>query len=217
MFFLDDDVVLDDPLALRRAAAIMDSDSTVGAVAFRQTALEGTFLPFQPVHGSRVRQIPTYFGHAHLIRRSAWEKVGPFVEMFEYGWEEMEFSMRLLDAGYKVMGDPMLSVIHDVADKSKNVGKRHFLSTRNMLFTYFLRFPATLIPSWTKNTLLNAQPHPQARESSLAFRLRLAGAVVANLPYLIIQRKTVSSDTLAVFYGLPSAHSIEKFFSEGAS
>ena len=210
MFFFDDDVVLDNPLALRRAAAIMDSDSTVGAVAFRQRALDGTFPQLQPVHGSRVRQIATYLGWAHLIRRSAWERVGPFIEMFEYGWEEAEFSLRLLDAGYKVMGDPMLSVIHDVADNSKNLAKRHFLNARNMLFTYFLRYPATRLPSWTKNCLLNVQPHPQARESTLAFRLRLMGAVVAKLPYLVIQRKAVSSDAVAAYYGLQaSAHSIE--------
>lgn len=146
MFFCDDDVVLDNPLALRRAVAIMASDSTVGAVAFRQRALDGTFPELQPLHGNRMRQIATYFGWAHLIRRSAWERVGPFMEMFEYGYEEAEFSLRLLDAGYKVMGDPMLCVIHDGADNSKNLRKRHFVNIRNTLFTYLLRYPSQ-VPS----------------------------------------------------------------------
>jgi glycosyltransferase involved in cell wall biosynthesis len=49
MFFFDDDVVLDNPLALRRAAAIMDSDSTVGAVAFRQRVPDATIFTIQPI------------------------------------------------------------------------------------------------------------------------------------------------------------------------
>ena len=57
------------------------------------------------------------------------------MEMFEYGYEEAEFSLGLLDAGYKVMGDPMLSVIHDGADNSKDLAKRHFLNLRNTLLT----------------------------------------------------------------------------------
>lgn len=210
MFFFDDDVVLDNPLALSRAAAIMASDSAVGAVAFRQRALDGTFPQLQPVHGSRIRQIATYFGWAHLIRRSAWEKVGPFMEMFEYGYEESEFSLRLLDAGFKVVGDPMLWVIHDGADNRKNLAKRHFLNVRNMLFTYLLRYPAACLPSWTKNFLLNVQPLPQARESTLALRLRLVGAVVAKLPYLIVERKPVSTDAISAYFGLlASAQSSE--------
>lgn len=210
MFFFDDDVVLDNPLALRRAAGIMASDSTVGAVAFRQRAFDGTFPQLQPLYGSRVRQIATYFGWAHLIRRSAWERVGPFMEMFEYGYEEAEFSLRLLDAGYKVMCDPMLSVIHDGADNSKDLAKRHFLNLRNTLFTYFLRYPAMRLPSWTKNFLLNVQPCPETRESILALRLRLMGAVVAKMPYLTVERKPVSNDAVSAYFGLQeSAQSIE--------
>jgi GT2 family glycosyltransferase len=205
MFFFDDDVVLDNPLAVSRAAAIMASDSTVGAVAFRQRALDGSFPQLQPVYGNRVRQIATYFGWAHLIRRSAWEKVGPFMQMFEYGYEESEFSLRLFDAGFKVMGDPMLSVIHDGADNRKDLAQRHFLNVRNTLFTYLLRYPATCLPSWTKNFLLNVQPHPQVRESTLAFRLRLMGAVVAKLPYLIVERKPVSTDAISAYFGLQAS------------
>ena len=122
------------------------------------------------------------------------------MEMFEYGYEEAEFSLGLLDAGYKVMGDPMLSVIHDGADNSKNLHKRHFVNIRNTLFTYLLRYPSRCLPSWTKNFLLHVQPLPQAHEPAWAFRLRLLGAVVAKLPHLIIERKPVSSSAFDAFW-----------------
>lgn len=202
MFFFDDDVILDDPSAIKKAAEIMASDSTIGAVAFQQRGVDGNLAGVQPVRGGQIRQIGTYFGWAYAIRRSAWERAGPFPEIFEYGWEEHELSLRLLQAGYKVMGDPSLSVIHDRVDNSKNLSRRHFLMMRNMFLTYLLYYPMARLPSWVKNGLLNVRPHPSVAESVWAFRLRLIGSLATKLPYLIRHRKPVSEDTLDTFWRL---------------
>jgi GT2 family glycosyltransferase len=195
MFFLDDDIVLDDVSAIKTAVEMMAADSMIGAVAYKQRAPDGTVPDVQPVYGGEIRQIANYFGWAHLIRRSAWERVGPFVEFFQYGYEEAEFSLRLLDAGYKVVGNPRLFVIHDVSDGSKNLPRRHFTNMRNVLLTCLLRYPAAQVLPTLKWTMRNVGPYPPASESLWKFRLRLIVAVAAQLPRLLIERKAVSADT----------------------
>ena len=200
MMFLDDDVLLDDKEVVHRAGKLMMSDDKIGAVAFQQRHPDGHLLEVQPLLPGRRQQIATYFGWAHLIRRSAWQKTGPFFEAFGYGNEETEFSLRLIEAGYKVIGDPAISVIHDMASSSKNWPKRHFLNQRNILMTILLRYPARLIPSWLKGVVMSSRPHPLANEPCLIFRLRLVWAIILKIPCLWRNRKPVSLSTLDLFY-----------------
>jgi len=202
LVFLDDDVILDDAQLLSKAMSLVAKDAAVGALGFMQRGVDGKLLDLQPGRGNQTGQVPVYYGWAHIIRRSAWLKAGPFAEVFGYGWEETEFCLRLLNCGYKVICDPGLAVIHDVASVSKNLASRHFMNDRNMLMTIVLHHPARLVPSWFKGALLHCRPDSSSRERLVLYRLRLLCAVALKIPYLLAHRQPVSKQTLDAFYQL---------------
>ena len=50
------------------------------------------------------------------VHRRAWESVGPYDETFrEYGWEDVDWGYRLMQAGYGIALEPRLETIHRVA------------------------------------------------------------------------------------------------------
>ena len=142
----------------------------------------------------------TYFGWAHIIRRCAWKITGPFREIFQYGREETDFSLRLWDNGYSVVSSESLSVIHDVADVGKKGGHRDFLNKRNLILAILLNYPSPLVPSWIKGAILNLKPLHDSLEPVLLFRIRIVFAILLFLPYIINNRKPVSMQAIDLYF-----------------
>ena len=128
LFFLDDDAELRDPDTAAMALEHFDRDidlGVVGLLAIDPTtgAVERRCLPFR---NKRVPQGPTaacYFaGCGCVIHRRVFNRVGPFDESLFYGGEELDLSYRLLEAGFRIIFDPLASVVHYRAgefDKSR--------------------------------------------------------------------------------------------------
>jgi GT2 family glycosyltransferase len=199
MYFLDDDVILDDRELIHKTLKILRADPRIGALGINQKSIDGVWLDLQPA-----RKIPgvaqVYFGWAHVIKRSVWDVVGPFREAFGYGWEESDFSLRLWNKGYKVVSSDSLSVIHDCGSSAKNLAHRHFLNTRNSILSILLNFPAVLLPSWLKGLVLNSSPIPNTRENKFFFRLKIFLSVLLFLPYVIKHRDPVSMEAMGLYF-----------------
>jgi GT2 family glycosyltransferase len=61
-----------------------------------------------------LHQFDTYYfsGCAHAIRRSVFDSVGYYPENFFYGMEEYDLSFRTLKAGFKIIYDDRVVVLH---------------------------------------------------------------------------------------------------------
>lgn len=123
VLLLDDDTSLLDAETVRRGLALMDRDAAVAAVAFAMAAPDGSLLPplMQPAPASYVCYVPSYIGFAHLIRRSAFDQVGGYRELFERHGEEKECCLRLMDAGYHIVFMPDPPVVHHVDPTGRNL------------------------------------------------------------------------------------------------
>jgi len=123
VLLLDDDTSLLDAETVRRGLALMDRDAAVAAVAFAMAAPDGSLLPplMQPAPASYVCYVPSYIGFAHLIRRSAFDQVGGYRELFERHGEEKECCLRLMDAGYDIVFMPDPPVVHHVDPTGRNL------------------------------------------------------------------------------------------------
>ena len=199
LVFLDDDVILDDKDLFQKAMKILKADPKIGALGINQRGMDGTWLDLQPAK-KIAGTAQVYFGWAHIIKQSAWEVVGPFREAFDYGWEESDFSLRLWNKGYKVVSSDSLSVIHDAGSLGKKMAHRHFLNMRNSILSILLNFPAPLLPSWLKGTLLKLNPLPDSVEPLIFFRLRIIFSILFFLPYLLRNRKPVSIESIELYY-----------------
>jgi GT2 family glycosyltransferase len=151
---VDDDTCMPDPTLLARAVECAQQWPRLGAIGFRQLTPEGKAHYMQPAAGESLCLASRFFGYGFLLSRDAIEKVGSFYSPLGYYQEETELGLRLLDAGYTILYDPSLRVIHyeETANRNNRVIQR--LNFRNSMCTVILRYPAWLIaPSLVRSLL----------------------------------------------------------------
>lgn len=87
----------------------------------------------------------SFIGVGTAIRKSALERAGDFPDDFEYGFEEMDLSIRVLDSGYDILYVPSLVVRHKKSPTARRpdhvvlellVGNRIRLAVRNLPWRY---------------------------------------------------------------------------------
>jgi GT2 family glycosyltransferase len=114
VLLMDDDAALFDNGAIDRGIRLLESDSTLGAIAFAQADAEGTPWDdsMQQRHSRQASLVPSFIGFAHLLRHDVFARVGAYRESFEFYCEEKDFCLRLMDAGYRVVYLPDALVMH---------------------------------------------------------------------------------------------------------
>ncbi len=116
LLFLDDDAVLF-PGAIRTAVHALESTGA-GAVAFRilDPATGSPALWYYPfereVWSARRFEAPSVIGCGTLVRRQAFEGLGGFWSGYFREVEEIDFSWRLIDAGWPLVYEPAAVVEH---------------------------------------------------------------------------------------------------------
>jgi GT2 family glycosyltransferase len=112
---------------------VLADDRTVAAVAFAQAEADGSPWPaaMQPSPAGGVRRVRSFIGFAHLLRRDVFLALGGYRELLEFGGEEKEYCLRLLEAGYSVVyrSDALVSHVPDRAGRNAQRYLRHV--TRN--------------------------------------------------------------------------------------
>lgn len=121
VFFVDDDAVLEPDTLAAAMAAI--GDPGVGAVACRivdpdsgETAL--WFQPGDPTTESKAAfDIDMVIGCGNLVRRDLFDQLGGLWDGYFREMEEIDFSWRLLDAGWRIRYEPSAVVRHPERDR----------------------------------------------------------------------------------------------------
>jgi GT2 family glycosyltransferase len=196
----DDDVEIGDPTLLSRAVALARKYSDWGAIGFRQLRAEGAAHYMQPAAASVLCYAGQFFGYGALLRAAALRQVGGFEPMFGYYYEEIDLSLRLLDAGYSIIYDPSLSVTHYQDDRGRDQARIYRLMLRNSILTGLLRCPWWCVPSatlaaiarhlrWTRN---DGKIDISGMTWSVAEALRARRYVLANrkpIRFATLQKK----------------------------
>ena len=121
LVFLDDDAELRDPDTVARLLTHFERDADLAVVGVlvinaANGSIERRCIPFR---NKRVPGGPTaacYFaGGACLVRRRVFDRVGLYDESLFYGGEELDLSYRLLGAGFRLLFDPTVAVLHHPA------------------------------------------------------------------------------------------------------
>jgi GT2 family glycosyltransferase len=123
LVFLDDDAIFQNIDCLLQVHNIFSEPApgrTIGIAAFKvyyYDTMEMQKTEFPHKQFEEKKQLPhfdTYYyaGCAHAIRREVFDKVGYYPKEFFYGMEEYDLSYRVLDAGYKIVYDDRVVVLH---------------------------------------------------------------------------------------------------------
>ena len=137
-------------------AWFLKGDEIATAVEFLQTHTNVAIAAFDilsPDHRavqkrSEPRLAPTFIGCGHVARLSAIKRVGGYVPApGGYGSEEKDLSLRLIDAGYKIMSLPGVHVWHEKTTVARDLFEQHRSGVCNDFAMTLRRTPLAVLPA----------------------------------------------------------------------
>ncbi|KTG11071.1 glycosyl transferase family 2 [Haloprofundus marisrubri] len=152
---MDDDAVLADDTATDEVLRLFDSYDDVGILAFQSLDYysgdvkvdETPDPPEFHIEPDEQFRTTSFIGMGTAFRREVFEKAGLYPDNFVYGFEEMDLSIRVLDAGYDILYTPSVAVYHkktpegrlsDKETKERLVENRINIAVRNLPWRYVL-------------------------------------------------------------------------------
>lgn len=147
---LDDDSRFSQPDALVRAIREFEADPTLGAVGFRikeDKTLEDDRAswafprPLRERAGERF--LATRFpGAGHALSRRALARTKGYDPRITFYWEELDLSYQLLAAGFKILYEPSIVVLHKRSPLSRLHwrGGRYYFYVRHGLYVAYKYF-----------------------------------------------------------------------------
>lgn len=141
---LDNDAEFADAFTLARAVAALDAAPDLAVVGFRiveyasgtddlsSWGYPSALLP----RAAASFDAATFVGAGHAIRRTAWDAAGGYDDALFFCWEEFDFSLRAIAAGWTIRYRGDLVVRHKVSAEQRVrwSGTRWFYFVRNRLY-----------------------------------------------------------------------------------
>ena len=154
LVFVDDDAILKNKNAFLKIKKAFAESSTLGILAFKivnyfSRRIERKEFPHRNKKLDPNKQFETtyFIGAGHAIKKEVFKKVGFYPEDFFYGDEEIDFSFKVIDAGYKIVYFPEVTVFHKQSPKGRLPYKERWqrilenrikLSIKNLPWRYVL-------------------------------------------------------------------------------
>ena len=144
---IDDDARLADAQAAQRAVDYFEADRELAALAFK---IKNAFTGAEDRKGIPRRDKRTieedyacsYFcGGGFAIRREVFLRLGGFWARLMYGGEELDFSYRLLDAGYRILHSTSVEVLHREVALARPKGQYIYSYAKNRCWIAFRNLP----------------------------------------------------------------------------
>ncbi len=141
---LDNDAEFADTTTVARAIAELDAAPALGAIGFRIVVFAtgaddmsswGYPLALLP-RAATTFESTTFVGAGHAIRRTAWDAAGGYDDALFFCWEELDFCLRAIAAGWRVAYRGDLVVRHKVSPERRVdwSGERWFYFVRNRIY-----------------------------------------------------------------------------------
>jgi len=203
LIFTDDDAVIRDVDATEKVVEQFAAEPKLGILGFQERSYFKPETLAQWCYGRRAAsdwsnkpfEAWTFPGAGHAVRRRVFDEVGTYPLRYFYACEEVDLSLRAIDAGWRVAYTPDVRVFHKVSPATRAKFRAYFdlrnniwMSMRLLPFWYGL---ARTI-GWTGRATLYALRAPEhlpkvPRALRDAWRARRE---------VLAERKVVSTATL---------------------
>ena len=81
------------------------------------------------------------------VRREAWEALGGMDESLVYGFEELDFSYRAVERGFRIFYHPEVRVLHALSPSGRPAGRRIYYFLRNKIWISARYLPWPMVTS----------------------------------------------------------------------
>jgi GT2 family glycosyltransferase len=133
------------------------------------------------------------------IRKSVFTQTGLFWDKLFFGREGEEFSLRVLDAGFKILYYPQAVIYHRVSPDLRPFDPlRQYYDLRNSLYIYLVRYPWWLLlwfaPMKIATAILRGLHHGRIKWVSSAIL-----DAIKETPKLLSDRRPIKNDTARAY------------------
>jgi GT2 family glycosyltransferase len=166
LLFIDDDARFAHAEAVGNVLQAFRGDAEMACLAFLvRNAGTGEIMPkeypgFHPERWAEPRDAGYFVGCGFAMRADAFRALGGFDENFFYDGEELEFSFRLLNAGWRIRYRPDVEVLHRVSALGRGMTKNCYWLIRNRTYVAVKHLPfpylLTYLTAWGGYALLSA-------------------------------------------------------------
>ncbi len=144
--FLDDDSLVLERKGIEDGLRILQSDSTIGSIAYPQSTEAGELAPYaQPAPVEHECFTCGFMTCAAMTRADVYHQIGGFQELLQMAHEENEFCKRQWDAGFAVLYLPERCICHNPSPNARNSRQRAMLNARNIWYQAVLHEPLWLL------------------------------------------------------------------------
>lgn len=141
---LDNDATFADETVAQRAVELMTNEPALAVLGFRIMNEDGSDEDHaswgypEALRPRAADRFPaaTFVGAGHAIRRAAWETLSGYDPTLFFTWEEYDFALRAIEAGWRILHAGDLAVHHKLATLGRVTWQetRWFLFVRNRLY-----------------------------------------------------------------------------------
>lgn len=168
LVFIDDDAVWHQTNDVARILELMDANPKFGAIAMHSLQpVTGKPMMDEFPHPNKTAlmnvsipaETPYFYGYGHALRAAVLKITGAYPERFGSYAEEVDLSLRIIEAGYTIVYDPQLAVYHHRSDLGRPVQGEHFwrvntLNKSRMAWRLLpMPYPLTTMAAWSFRTL----------------------------------------------------------------
>jgi len=179
-----------------------DNGAFARAIAFAQCDENGVpFAPSaQPAAVDYPSYVPAFIGYAHLLRRDAFVAAGGFRERLGINGEEKELSLRLLDAGMRVVYLPGARIGHVAAAAGRDERRYLHQTVRNNTVSSLYDEPFPLVLAGTALRLYSYYPMRRGwKVHDPGGFGQIVRGLAGELPQVLRERRPVRRTTWAAW------------------
>ena len=147
LFTLDDDSYPIESDAVAKVRELFETNPRLGAADFPQVTdekpetLDWTLAQFGEAHFSGF-----FVSAAAAFRTRLFHEVGSYTGMFFHMYEEPDFCVRILAAGWQVRFEPVFRVRHHWSGVGRSEIRNHHRHARNEMWSVLMRCPFPWLP-----------------------------------------------------------------------
>lgn len=188
---LDDDSWLEDDNGLELIVAFMREHPRTGVAALNIRLADHGYLWPPESQSTRIR---TYKGCGNVYRREAITAAGDYISEFYRQGEEVERSLRIMDAGFEIRSAPGIGVFHAQSPINRSLARHLAFEAANYLRKELIRAPLWLLPVGCARALRFAIRHRREIDRKL-YLSEVFGKRVPLLAFVRRYRAPVSTST----------------------
>jgi len=149
MIFIDNDASLDNR-GIEKCLNTFNIEKNTAIISFKIVNADSGKIAYSswPFQKKRLKDSDnrfytyTYSGGGSAIKRNVFQQVGGYWEELFFTWEEMELSIKVLDAGYDILYDPSIMLYHRKSEQHRiDNSKYNCMRLRNSLWVTWKYFP----------------------------------------------------------------------------